>query len=126
MKDRPIKQELLELKTIKECSNDYILAVNDTMNVLQGKWKIPIIAMLLYGKKRFGELERGILKITPRMLSKELRDLEANGILKRTVHDTIPISVDYELTKSGQLFGGVLEVMLNWGLQHRENTLRDM
>jgi len=125
MKNNDIKSDLFELTTIKECSNDYILAVNDTMNVLNGKWKIPIIAMLLYGKKRFGELERAIPKINPRMLAKDLKDLEINGMVKRTVYDTIPVSVEYELTKSGQLFSGVLDVMLQWGLQHRKNTLID-
>ncbi|MFZ4861028.1 winged helix-turn-helix transcriptional regulator [Sphingobacterium sp. Mn56C] len=125
MENNNIKSDEFEPTSIKECSDHYILAVNDTMNVLQGKWKIPIIAILLYGKKRFGELERAIPKINPRMLSKELRDLEANGIVERTVYATIPVSVEYKLTQSGELFSGVLDVMLQWGLQHRKNTLKD-
>jgi len=52
------------------------------------------------------------------MLSKELRDLEANGIVTRRVYDTIPVSVEYELTKSGHAFRTVIDVMLEWGLQH--------
>ncbi|MBL0032991.1 MAG: helix-turn-helix transcriptional regulator, partial [Bacteroidetes bacterium] len=65
-----------ELVKVKKCSGEFVLAVNDTMNVLNGKWKLPIIGSLLYGKKRFKELEKEIPKITPRMLSKELKDLE--------------------------------------------------
>ncbi|SDH47863.1 winged helix-turn-helix transcriptional regulator [Mucilaginibacter gossypii] len=107
----------------KKCLATYILAVNDTINVINGKWKAPIISSLLFGKKRFKELERDIPKITSRMLSKELRDLEANGIVKRTVYDTIPVTVEYELTASGQAFEKVLDVMLKWGLEHRETTL---
>ncbi len=113
-----------DIKSVKRCSSTYILAVNDTINVVSGKWKLPIIGSLLFGKKRFKELEREILKITPRMLSKELRDLEANGIVTRTVYDTIPVTVEYELTSSGRSFSRVLDVMLEWGMEHRRNTLR--
>lgn len=112
-----------QLEQVKKCSSTYVLAVNDTMNVLSGKWKLPIIGSLLYGKKRFKEMEREIPKITPRMLSKNLKDLEINGIVSRTVHSTIPVVVEYELTKSGELFKDVLDVMVEWGLQHRKITL---
>lgn len=108
---------------LKSCPESFILAVNDTLNVVNGKWKIPIIAALLYGEKRFKELERGIPKITPRMLSKELRDLEMNGIVSRTVYETIPVSVVYSLTKAGQSFTSVLDVMIQWGLKHRKEIL---
>jgi DNA-binding HxlR family transcriptional regulator len=111
-----------ELDQVKRCSSTYVLAVNDTLNVITGKWKLPIVGSLLYGKKRFRELEREIPKITPRMLSKELKDLEANGIVKRTVHSTIPVVVEYELTRSGNTFQDVLDVMVEWGLQHRKFT----
>lgn len=100
-----------------------MLAVNDTMNVLTGKWKLPIMASLVFGKKRFKELEREIPKITPRMLSKELRDLEMNGIVIRTVQDTIPVTIEYEFTESGRSFKKVLDTMVEWGLEHRKITL---
>ncbi|MES2141040.1 MAG: helix-turn-helix domain-containing protein [Bacteroidota bacterium] len=112
-----------QLEQVKKCSGEFVLAVNDTMNVLNGKWKLPIIGCLLYGKKRFKELEREIQKITPRMLSKELKDLEANGIVSRTVYDTIPVTVEYELTKSGTSLNTVLDSMISWGLQHRKRTI---
>jgi len=109
-----------ELASIKQCSSTYVLAVNDTFNVINGKWKLPIMGSLLYGKKRFKELEREIPKITPRMLSKELKDLEVNGIITRTVYNTTPVTVEYELTESGDSFKMVLDVMVEWGLQHRK------
>jgi len=68
-------------------------------------------------------MEREIPRITPRMLSKELKDLEMNGIVKRTVHDTIPVTVEYELTESGKALNNVLDVMIDWGLQHRKINL---
>jgi DNA-binding HxlR family transcriptional regulator len=112
-----------EFEKIRSCSTQFVLAINDTLNVISGKWKLPIIGSLLYGKKRFKELEREIPKITPRMLSKELKDLEANGIVKRTVYDSIPVIVEYELTISGQSLLQVIEPMIEWGLQHRKNVI---
>lgn len=112
-----------ELEKVKSCSAEFVLAINDTLNVISGKWKLPIIGSLLYGKKRFKELERDIPKITPRMLSKELKDLEANGIVKRTVYDSIPVMVEYALTISGQSLHQVIEPMIEWGLQLRKNVI---
>lgn len=112
--------KISDLTSIRDCSVNYILAVNDTINVVNGKWKMAIMASLFFGKKRYGELAKEIPKINSRMLSKELRDLEANGIVTRTVYDTIPVSIEYELTKSGRAFEKVVNAMLEWGLEHRE------
>ncbi len=112
-----------QLEQVKKCSVTFVLAVNDAINGVNGKWKLPIIGSLLFGKKRFKELEREIPKITPRMLSKELKDLEVNGMVTRTVHDTIPVTVEYQLTKSGESFRSVLDVMITWGLQHRKISI---
>jgi len=71
---------------------------------------------------RFKEIEKSIPKITPRMLSKELKDLEVNGIVVRTVYDEQPVLVEYKLTKSGESFKRVLEVMIEWGLDHRKKV----
>ena len=118
-----ITQFKAEMESLKRCPNSYVLAVQDTLNAFQGKWKMPIIGVLLFGKKRFKEIERGIPKITPRMLSQELKDLEMNGIVKRTVFNTTPVTVEYELTESGDQLRDVLEAMVKWGLQHRETTV---
>ena len=112
---------LSEFEKVKDCQVSYVMAVNDTMNVLTGKWKLPIIASLLYGKKRFKELEKGIPDITPRMLSKQLRDMEVNGVVTRTVYDTVPVTIEYSLTETGKSFFKVLDVMVEWGLEHRES-----
>jgi len=111
---------ILTIKEVKKCPIQYVLAINDTLNAVTAKWKLPIIASLLFDKKRFTEIQRNIPKITARMLSKELKDLEMNGIVKRTVYDSTPVSVEYELTESGKLLGNVLDKMIEWGLQHRE------
>lgn len=120
-KNNPDKQSVISLSDAKSCPIQFVLAVNDTLNVLSGKWKLPIIGSLFFNKRRFTDIQRNIPKITPRMLSKELKDLEMNGIVKRKVYDTTPVSVEYELTESAQSLADVLDKMLEWGISHRES-----
>lgn len=115
-----ICMEKSKAEQIKGCSGEFVLALNDTMNVLNGKWKLPLIGYLLFGPKRFSDLERDILNITPRMLSKELKELEINGIVERKVYDTRPLKVEYALTASGYKLREVLDAMIDWGLEHRD------
>lgn len=117
---------LKSLENVKKCPTSYVLAIQDTLNAFQGKWKMPIIGTLLFGKKRFKEIEREITKITPRMLSQELKDLEANGIISRSVYNTTPVTVEYELTESGKQLNSVLEAMIEWGLQHRQSNIMEI
>ncbi|RWX03590.1 winged helix-turn-helix transcriptional regulator [Flavobacterium cerinum] len=100
-----------------------ILPVRDALDVLNGKWKLPILISLTLGKKRFGEMAKEIPKITDRMLSKELRDLEMHGLVKRTVYDTIPVVVEYSLTEYGYSLDKVIEELRNWGIQHRQRII---
>lgn len=117
--------ELNEISEIQQCPVRYVLAVNDTLNAVSGKWKMPIIASLILEKKmRFKDLEQRVDRITPRMLSKELKELELNGIVKRTVHDTRPVLIEYELTESGLGLTEVIDAMLRWGLSHRKVFIR--
>ena len=113
----------MQIKLAKSCPAHYILAINDTMNVLNGKWKLPILGSLLKGHKRFTEMQRHIPGITPRMLSKELKDLEMNGMVKRIVYSTLPVSVEYMLTPSGDSLAEVLDKMIEWGLKHRKEMI---
>lgn len=108
------------LEDVKACPVQFVLSINDTLNVISGKWKLPIIGSVLFGKKRFTDIQRNIPKITPRMLSKELKELELNGVMVRIVHDTTPVSIEYDLTESGRSITEVLDKMIEWGLKHRE------
>lgn len=112
-----------ELSEIKECPRQFVLAVNDTLNVISGKWKLPIIASLLYGKKRYKDIQDNINNITPKMLSKELKELEINGVVNRTVYDTRPVLIEYTLTDSGKEIIKVLDAMVDWGVAHRNATV---
>ncbi|MGE8428705.1 MAG: winged helix-turn-helix transcriptional regulator [Sphingobacterium sp.] len=107
------------IKNFKSCPVQYILNINDTLNVISGKWKLAIIGSMLFGKKRFTEIQRNIPKITPRMLSKELRELELNGMIVRKVYDSTPVTVEYELSESGKSIIEVLDKMIEWGINHR-------
>ncbi len=97
-----------------------IRPVKDALDVLNGKWKVPIIIALSFGNKRFGEMSKEIPKITDRMLSKELRELEMNKLVKRTVYDTIPVTVEYSLTDYGNSLDSVINELRKWGIQHRK------
>ncbi|WP_051568575.1 winged helix-turn-helix transcriptional regulator [Crocinitomix catalasitica] len=117
--EQAIKDEQINLKDIKSCPVQFVLAVNDALNVLTGKWKLPIIGALLFKSMRFSEMKKTIPKITSRMLSKELKELELNGVVKRVVDDTTPVTITYQLTDSGMSLNGVLDKILEWGLGHR-------
>lgn len=116
--------KISNLKDIKSCPVQFVLSINDTLSVISGKWKLPIIGSVLFGKKRFTDIQRNIPKITPRMLSKELKELELNGMLIRRVYDSTPVSVEYELSPSGKSITEVLDKMIEWGLKHRASVLK--
>lgn len=113
----------IDKAALKKCPKQFVLAINDTLNVVSGKWKLPIIASLLFGKKRFNDIQNNIDKITPRMLSKELKELELNGVVKRKVYNSSPVLIEYTLTISGKKIMKVLETMIDWGIEHRNLTI---
>jgi DNA-binding HxlR family transcriptional regulator len=96
------------------------LAIQDTLAVVSGKWKLVILYVLLrHDKKRFRELSRDT-GVSPRVLSKELQELEANQLVTRTVRDTKPITVEYAATPYCRTLDEVITSMHNWGVNHRE------
>jgi len=101
------------------------LAIQDTLDVVGGKWKLVLISVLRDGKMKFNELSRGA-GISPRILSKELQELEANGLVSRTVCDTKPVTVEYELTPYSKTLSETIVAMHKWGIQHREKIIADM
>ena len=99
-------------------------AVKDSMELLTGKWKIHILGTLLYGgKMRFMDLQREIAGIGSKMLSKELQDLEMNQLITRTVLNTKPITVEYDLTSFGRTLEPIIDAIAQWGIDYRETVL---
>jgi DNA-binding HxlR family transcriptional regulator len=103
----------------KQACNRALSAIQDTVYVLGGKWKLPIIITLFEGPQRFRELQRSLKNITPKVLSKELKDLELNEFITRTVYPTTPVTVEYQITEYSRSLGDVLNSMRDWGEQHR-------
>lgn len=99
-----------------------INAIKDTMGILSGKWKFHIIGtLLLHDKMRFMDLLREVEGIGAKMLSKELQDMEINSLILRTVKNTKPITVEYEITEYGKTLSPIIEEMAKWGTSYRES-----
>lgn len=109
-------------RTHEKCI-DMIRPVKDALDALNGKWKLPIIISLSFGNKRFGQMAKEIPKITDRMLSKELRELESNQLIKRTVYDSLPVIVEYSLTDYGKSLEMVINELRKWGIRHRKRIM---
>ncbi len=109
-----------------EACNAGVAAVKDALYVLNGKWKLPLIVALSNGPKRFNEIQRSLDGITPKILSKELREMEMNEFVVRKVLPTIPVSVMYELTPYSKSLDNVVNELRNWGIQHRERIVKGM
>ncbi|MFC4870670.1 winged helix-turn-helix transcriptional regulator [Negadavirga shengliensis] len=98
-----------------------LMAIHDAMYVLSGKWKISIIASLCYhDKRRFSEILNDVSGISNKMLSKELKELEMNKLVKRTVLDTQPVTVEYQLTPYGKSLQTIIDSLTDWGTEHRK------
>lgn len=108
----------------KESCNKAMLAIRDTLDVVGGKWKLVLIRILFSGKRRFRELSREA-GITPRILSKELQEMEMNGLITRTVCDTKPVTVEYALTPYSETLKEVLIAMEKWGQEHRKKIFAE-
>ena len=111
-----------EIKPVKECSQ-VILAIHDVMDLLNGKWKVSIVACLCYKKMRYSELLREVKGISGRMLSKELKELEMNQLIIRIVSDTQPLTVEYELTEYGSTLKNLTNTIAEWGITHRKKII---
>ncbi|MBL0743719.1 winged helix-turn-helix transcriptional regulator [Chryseolinea lacunae] len=105
-----------------ECTKS-LMAIRDALDVLNGKWKLQIIIAISSGQHKFKDIERQIPKITPRMLSKELKSLEENQLLKRIVYDTLPVTIEYKLTPHAKTLEKVIAELRNWGALHRKKIL---
>ena len=95
----------------------------DALEVIQGKWRVPIVLALTFGNKRFGEIQRDISDISPKMLSQELKALEENKIITRTLFDSMPVTVEYSLTPLGKSMKKMLEEILLWGVHFRKEIV---
>ncbi len=99
-------------------SADATDAISATLDILGGKWKIFILSQLAEGTCRFGDLKKGIPAVTQKMLTQQLRELEAVGLVTRRAYPEVPPRVEYTLTEHGQSLGALLEALRDWGQVH--------
>lgn len=97
--------------------------VTTTLSVIGGKWKPIILFILQARKKRFGEIRKLIPGITQKMLTKQLRELESDGIINRKVYPVVPPKVEYSMTEYGQSLSPILKAMADWGDFHRKRDI---
>jgi DNA-binding HxlR family transcriptional regulator len=101
-----------------------LMAIQDSMDVLNGKWKISIISSICYyNKRRFSDILRDVIGISNKMLSKELKELEINKLIKRSILNTQPITVEYELTEHGKTLKTIINNLTDWGISHRTKII---
>jgi DNA-binding HxlR family transcriptional regulator len=103
---------------------DFGCPVEACLEVIGGKWKGVILFHLLGGTRRFGELSRLMPAVTQRMLTRQLRELEADGIVVRVVYPDVPPKVEYSLSPFGKTLAPVLEVLRGWGSEYLEEIVR--
>lgn len=125
-----IMAKIIENGTEREATcTEELFAMRDSLDVLGGKWKLMILRYLTNRTDQqihFKKLERGIEGISAKMLSKELKELETNLLITRTIQDTKPITVVYAVTEYGKSVFPVTETLVSWGLLHREKIKESM
>lgn len=92
-----------------------------TLSLIGSKWKISILWALFNGKKRFGELRRLLGNISQKVLTTQLRELEADGLVLRTVYSEVPPRVEYELTEQGRTLRPVFKALWDWGVNYQHS-----
>ena len=105
-----------ESKTVKELP---ACPVETTLTLIGDKWKVLILRDLLTGTKRFGELKKSIGNVSQKVLTTQLRAMEENGLLTRTVYAEVPPRVEYTLTDLGESLKPILDAMWNWGEEYK-------
>jgi DNA-binding HxlR family transcriptional regulator len=111
----------------KTCTNsdvqEAMLPIFDALDALRGRWRLPILISLGFGKKRFSQISKDVTGISDKILAKELKELETNQLIKRTVYDTFPPSVDYTITEHGKSSEKLVIELRNWGVLHRKKII---
>ena len=106
--------------TRKQRHKNYIdCPVEAALDSIGGKWKAVILFRLMEGTKRFNELKRLMPNITQRMLTNQLRELEADGLIHREVYPQVPPKVEYSLTDLGLTLRTILVELKKWGEKHK-------
>jgi DNA-binding HxlR family transcriptional regulator len=99
---------------------DTVKPVRDALDVMMGKWKLPIIISVGTGNERFTDIQESIPGITPKVLAKELKELEQNHLVKRIITEDYPVKISYKLTAHANTLNPIIMALKEWGLNHRK------
>jgi len=99
-----------------------IKPVRDTLDVINGKWKLPIIISIGVGNDRFTDIQESIPGITPKVLAKELKDLEQHKLISRLVIDDYPVKISYQLEQYADTLTPLIYAMKDWGINHKKKV----
>jgi DNA-binding HxlR family transcriptional regulator len=122
---KSITNKKTEKPSAQQCTAS-LGAVGDAFYAIGGKWKLRIIIALSEGNKRFNELQRKVEGISAKVLSNELKELEMNGFIKRTVFTGIPVVIMYDLTEYSNTLQDVMRSLGEWGAMHRETIKKGL
>jgi DNA-binding HxlR family transcriptional regulator len=100
-----------------------MLPIRDALEVISGKWKVLILSAIMQGNRRFTEIEASVPNINPKVLAKELKDLEEHQLIKRIVHDDYPVLIEYVATEYSYTLKKVMMELHDWGVNHRKKIL---
>lgn len=118
-----IQHDMKDGHTSESCRQK-LVAVDDALYAIGGKWKIKIIIALAEGYRRFNEIQRAV-GISAKMLSRELKELELNGFVERKVFTGMPVVVEYKATAYSDSLKDILSSLSEWGENHREKLRRE-
>jgi DNA-binding HxlR family transcriptional regulator len=99
---------------------DTVKPVRDALDVINGKWKLPIIISVGVGNERFTDIQESIPGITPKVLAKELKELEQHKLITRIITDGYPVKVTYKSEPYADTLTPIIYALKEWGLNHRE------
>ena len=111
---------------MKENHDKLTCAVESTIEVIGGRWKVLILRELFQGVKRFGQLHRALHGITQKMLTQQLREMEEDGLIHRQVYLQVPPKVEYSLTPLGESLKPILAAMHEWGTKFLQSKTENI
>ena len=117
------KQAQLAHDETEDCPLNELMEVRDALQVLNGTWKLQILISLIDGNKRFKQIATEVEGISDKMLSKELKELQRNKLVSRTIYDTFPPTVEYAVTPHAKTLRKVITALRDWGKLHRKEII---
>lgn len=124
LKRKVMKSPVYENTTSEKECEGLIRPVMDALDILSGRWKLPIITSLYHGPKRYREILSDVKGITDKMLSKDLKELEMNKLIRRRVISSFPPAVEYSMTEHGRSLDRVIMELWEWGKKHRAEIIQ--